>query len=231
MKKKFVALITARGGSKGLPRKNVLPVCGTPLIGLTINAAKECDHIVGVYVSTDNEEIAKVSMDFGAKIINRPSELASDTASSIDVVCHAIEWLEAHSMLTDDLVLLQPTSPLRNSNHLNEALTQYNKSEAFLVTSVFEPSHTPIKSYIQKSNGSIVGLYSEDAPYMRRQDLPKAFLPNGAIYAFSVEEFKKTNHFPNINVFPYVMSEADSTDIDTIEDLKIVEKRLKELDK
>ncbi|CAH6817463.1 cytidylyltransferase domain-containing protein [Vibrio splendidus] len=231
MNKKFIGLITARGGSKGLPRKNVLPLNGMPLIGLTINAAKQCDLVSDVYVSTDDEEIAEVSKAFGAKVIPRPAELASDTASSIDVVSHTITWLENQAVTCENMVLLQPTSPLRTSEHLNNALIQYMDNNASFVISVFEPTHTPIKSYIQQSDGSIQGLYSDEAPYMRRQELPKAFQPNGAIYAFSVTEFKKINHFPRNNVFPFIMSEAESADIDTIEDFKLVEKRLKELSK
>ncbi|CAH7484716.1 N-acylneuraminate cytidylyltransferase [Vibrio chagasii] len=231
MNKKFIGLITARGGSKGLPRKNVLPLNGIPLIGLTINAANQCDFVSDVYVSTDDEEIAEVSKAFGAKIILRPAELASDTASSIDVVSHAITWLENQAIVCEDMVLLQPTSPLRTSEHLNNALIQYTDNNASFVISVFEPAHTPIKSYIQQSDGSIQGLFSDEAPYMRRQELPKSFQPNGAIYAFSVAEFKKINHFPRSNVFPFIMSETESTDIDTIEDFKLVEKKLKELSK
>lgn len=231
IKKKFIALITARGGSKGLPRKNVLPINGTPLIGLTINAAKQCHLVSDVYVSTDDYEITQVSEEFGANVIPRPAELASDTASSIDVVSHAIAWLEKQAISCEDMVLLQPTSPLRTSEHLNSALNQYIESDASFVVSVFEPTHTPIKSYIQESDGSIRGLYSDEAPYKCRQDLPKAFQPNGAIYAFSVAGFKKINHFPRSNVFPFIMSETESADIDTIEDFKLAEKRLKELSK
>lgn len=231
MNKKFIGLVTARGGSKGLPRKNVLPINGTPLISLTINAAKQCNLISDVYVSTDDEEIAEISKAYGAKVLPRPTELASDTASSIDVVSHAITWLENQAIACEDMVLLQPTSPLRTSEHLNNALIQYTESNASFVISVFEPAHTPIKSYIQEGDGSIRGFYSDEAPYKRRQDLPKAFQPNGAIYAFSVAEFKKINHFPRSNVFPFIMSETESADIDTIEDFKLVEKKLKELSK
>ncbi|MGF1825807.1 acylneuraminate cytidylyltransferase family protein [Vibrio splendidus] len=231
MTKKFVGLVTARGGSKGLPRKNVLPINGIPLIGLTINAAKKCKLISEVYVSTDDAEIAEISEQFGAKVIQRPDHLANDIASSIDVISHAIEWLTERQEPFEDMVLLQPTSPLRTCTHLSEALIKYTERNASLVISVFEPAHTPIKSYIQSDDGSLSGLYSNEAPYERRQDLPKAFQPNGAIYAFSVAEFKKINHFPRANVFPYLMSEANSADIDTIEDLKLVEKRLKELSK
>lgn len=228
-KKTFVGLITARGGSKGLPRKNVLPINGTPLIGITINAAKKCELVNDVYVTTDDEEIALISESFGAKVIQRPAHLASDTASSIDVIAHAIDWLTDRERRFEQMVLLQPTSPLRTCIHLQESLALYNERNASLVISVFEPTHTPVKSYIESDDGSIRGLFSDEAPYKRRQDLPKSFQPNGAIYAFSVAEFKKINHFPRTNVFPYVMSEENSADIDTIEDLKLVEKRFKEL--
>ncbi|ANQ15881.1 cytidylyltransferase domain-containing protein [Vibrio natriegens] len=231
MKTKHIALITARGGSKGLPRKNILPVNGTPLIGWTIKAAIDCPYIDRVFVSTDDDEIAEVSRQFGAEIIARPDELASDTASSIDVIAHAIEWLEQRSIEHQWMTLLQPTSPLRTTQHLEEAIVLFQEKNAHFVISVFEPSHTPIKAYIERDNGCIEGLYSDDAPYTRRQDLPRAFQPNGAIYAFSVEEFKRNNHFPRTQVFPYIMSERDSADVDTLEDLMVVEHRLKEMNK
>ncbi|BCV28969.1 acylneuraminate cytidylyltransferase family protein [Shewanella algae] len=226
---KFVALITARGGSKGLPRKNVLPVNGQPLIWWTIKSALCCGLIERVFVSTDDDEIALKSIDSGAEVIRRPAELASDTASSIDVILHAIDWLEGKRIPCDYLVLLQPTSPMRTEVHLDEALALYQVKNADLVISVFEPSHTPIKSYIEHDDGTIEGLYSEGAPYMRRQDLPRSYQPNGAIYAFSKEKFKAEKHFPRRKVFPYVMSESDSIDIDTMSDLMTVEERMKEL--
>lgn len=228
---KFVALITARGGSKGLPRKNVLPVNGKPLIVWTIQAALECRLVERVFVSTDNDDIASISEEHGAEVIIRPSNLASDTASSIDAVTHSIEWLEKNGFQTMNMVLLQPTSPLRTSQHLAEALQLFYDKDANFIISVFEPAHTPVKSYVQYENGSIEGLYNSEAPYMRRQDLPRAFQPNGAIYAFSIEEFKRYNHFPKSSTFPYIMSESDSIDIDTKEDLMIVESRLKELNR
>lgn len=228
MSDKFVALITARGGSKGLPRKNILPLCGKPLIGWTIQAAQKCPYISRVFVSTDDGEIALISRDFGAEVIDRPDELASDTASSIDVISHAISWLEEREVQKfKGMVLLQPTSPLRSSSHIKEAIELYENSAASFVISVFEPTHTPIKAYLENEDGTILGLYSNDAPYQRRQDLPKAYQPNGAIYAFSIDEFKLNNHFPRNKVFPYVMSDAESADIDTLEDLKKVEVQLK----
>lgn len=229
MDRQCIALITARGGSKGLPRKNILCVNGKPLIEWTIRAAQTCSLIDRVFVSTEDEEISAISSELGAEIIVRPKELATDTASSVDVILHAIDWFAQQGIVSEDLVLLQPTSPLRTSRHLDEALTLYREKSAQAVISVFEPAHTPIKSYIECQDGSIQGLFSEEAPYMRRQDLPRAFLPNGAIYAFSIEEFNRGKHFPRDEVFPYLMSEKDSLDIDESADLIAVEKRMKEL--
>ncbi|AXY02661.1 acylneuraminate cytidylyltransferase family protein [Vibrio alfacsensis] len=226
---KFVALILARGGSKGLPRKNILPLNGKPVISWTIEAALQCPQVGRVFVSTDDSEIATTSISLGAEIIDRPPALALDTSSSIDALSHAIDWLELNNIQSEYLVLLQPTSPLRNAVHLQESLHLYTVKNADLVISVFEPSHTPIKSYIEREDGSLAGLYSDDAPYTRRQDLPRAFQPNGAIYAFSKNAFKLNNRFPQSNVYPYLMSECDSLDIDTLDDLLAVEKVMMEL--
>lgn len=229
MKKDFIALITARGGSKGLPRKNILPMNGKPLIAWTIEAAKACSSVKDIYVSTDDEEIAKISLKYNAKIIERPKELASDCSSSAEAVSHAIDALEYKGVKFDSIVLLQPTSPLRTSTHLEEALKLFFSKKANFVISVFEPSNTPIKSYVEKEDGSMSGLFSDSAPYMRRQDLPRVFQPNGAIYAFSKNEFKKYEQFPKNRVYPYIMPELFSADIDTETDFKLVEKIMKEL--
>ncbi|WP_299016317.1 acylneuraminate cytidylyltransferase family protein [uncultured Photobacterium sp.] len=223
----LVAIITARGGSKGLPRKNILPLKGTPLIGWTINAALESNCVDLVYVTTDDEEIASVSKQCGASVIPRPAELAQDTMSSEPVIQHAIEWLASQDIHPDSFALLQPTSPLRTSKHIDEAFHFFQESNAQCVISVFEPSHTPIKAYVETQNGTITGLYGADAPYTRRQDLPRAFQPNGALYIFDRESFMCEAQIPRENVFPYIMSESDSADIDTQEDLNRVEQLLK----
>jgi len=222
-----IALITARGGSKGLPRKNILPLGDIPLIGWSIQAALDSNLIDRVFVSTEDQEIADVSLKLGAEIIPRPLALAADTSSSEDVIEHAIKYLEENIFNFDTLVLLQPTSPLRTSQHINEAIELYEQKCAHCVISVFEPIHTPVKAYVEKDDGSISGLFSKSAPYSRRQDLPKAFQPNGAIYAFSVTKFKEYNQIPRDNVYPYVMSELLSADIDTLDDLLNVELILK----
>jgi CMP-N,N'-diacetyllegionaminic acid synthase len=223
----IIALITARGGSKGLPRKNILNLNGTPLIGWTIGAALGCKLIDKVYVSTEDDKIKEISSLFGAEIIDRPIELAFDTSSSEDVIGHAIKYLEAKGVTFSTVVLLQPTSPLRTTVHIDEALNVYANQCADCVLSVFEPSHTPVKAYIEQDDGTITGLFKSDAPYKRRQDLPKSYQPNGAIYAFSTIKYKENNQIPRDNVYPYVMSELNSADIDTLDDLLNVEQILK----
>jgi CMP-N,N'-diacetyllegionaminic acid synthase len=222
-----IALITARGGSKGLPRKNVLPLNEIPLIGWTIQAALNSKLIDRVFVSTEDNVIQQVSLEQGAEIISRPVELAADDSSSEEVIKHAIQYLEKKNLIFDTLILLQPTSPLRTSTHIDEAIELYKDKNADCVISVFEPTHTPVKAYIEKDDGSISGLFSPSAPYTRRQNLPRSFQPNGAIYAFSLMKFKEYNKIPRENVYPYVMSEQNSVDIDTLEDLLNIELILK----
>ncbi|MFG0885955.1 cytidylyltransferase domain-containing protein [Vibrio sp. CJQ_6] len=217
------ALITARGGSKGLPRKNVLPLKGKPVIAWTIEASMKCPQIDRVVVTTDDEEIADVSRKFGAEVINRPSHLATDEATSEAVISHAIAELEKTENITT-IVLLQPTSPLRNSSHISDALALHNEQGATCTISVFEPSHCPAKAYRLNENGTISGLYGAAAPYTRRQDLPTTYQPNGAIYIFSVDSFKQFNQIPREDVYPYEMSEKQSADIDTLEDLLNIER-------
>ncbi|MCG9612070.1 acylneuraminate cytidylyltransferase family protein [Vibrio sp. Vb2133] len=217
------ALITARGGSKGLPRKNVLPLKGKPVIAWTIEAALECSQIDRVFVTTDDQEIADVSRQFGAEVLNRPSHLATDEATSEAVISHAIAELERTENITT-IVLLQPTSPLRSSLHISDALSLYYEKGATCTISVFEPGHCPAKAYQLNENGTISGLYGAAAPYTRRQDLPTTYQPNGAIYIFSVDSFKQFDQIPREGVYPYEMSEKQSADIDRLEDLLNIER-------
>lgn len=224
----IIALITARGGSKGLPKKNIIPLNGKPLICWTIDAAIKSNCISSVYVSTDDNEIKEVSKKSGAECIDRPKELATDTSSSEEVVLHAIEYFKSIRLPVKTIVLLQPTSPLRTSHDIDEALEVFHRKNAKLVLSVFQPAHTPIKAYISNESGELKGLYAEEAPYMRRQDLPIAFQPNGAIYIFDSLNFMENRYFPRTKVFPYIMSEQDSVDVDTLDDLIQIERQIKE---
>ena len=216
-----VALITARGGSKGLPKKNILSMAGKPLIAWTIEAALSAKCIDKVYVTTDNVEIAEVSRQFGANVIPRPDELAQDETGSEPVIAHAIEYLQAVNIEVTQVFLLQPTSPLRNAKHIEAAWQLYCQRHAACLISVFEPKHTPAKAYKVNSDGTISGLLSDSAPYTRRQDLPTAVQPNGAIYIFSAAAFMELRQIPRQNVVPFMMNQNDSVDIDSAEDLAL----------
>jgi len=222
-----IALITARGGSKGLPGKNIYPLSGKPLIAWSIDAAKESGLFEDVYVSTDCSDIASIAEKFGAKVIKRPAELATDNASSHVVISHAIKVLSLVS--TDSVMLLQPTSPLRNAADIEKSFEVYEQNDACsCVISVYEPDNTPAKAYKILESGEITGLVSADAPYTRRQDLPRCFQPNGAIYLFSVEGFTQSQCIPKFGVFPYVMEEERSFDVDTLADIQKIEAYLKQ---
>lgn len=218
-----IALITARGGSKGLIRKNVLELAGKPLIAWTVEAALESSVVDDCYVTTEDEEIASIAKRYGAKIIQRPMSLAQDNSASEEVLAHAIDGLKRLNVNFNSLVLLQPTSPLRNSGHINAAYSIYIQEKADCVISVFEPRHSPVKAYKLNGDGMLTGLVSSAAPYTPRQQLPEAYQPNGAIYIINVEAFCGSNLIPRDNVYPFVMTESDSIDIDTIDDFKQIE--------
>lgn len=222
-----IAIITARGGSKGLPRKNILELNGVPLIAWSIKAAQKTPSIDHVYVTTEDAEIAKISRQYGAKIIERPYELAQDNSSSESAIQHALERLSKNSTHINNVCLLQPTSPLRTHQHIEQAYSYFRDQKANCVISVFEPHNSAAKAYKLNNDGSITGLIFDDAPYTPRQRLPITFQPNGAIYWFSAEQFLLTGKIPRTGVFPYVMEEANSIDIDTIDDFKKAEELLK----
>ncbi|QUM77866.1 acylneuraminate cytidylyltransferase family protein [Moritella sp. 24] len=218
-----IALITARGGSKGLPRKNILPLNDKPLISWTIQAALNSSCIDEVYVTTEDLEIADISVKYGAKVIPRPNILAQDETSSEPVIAQAINYLSEQNYKLDKICLLQPTSPLRTAEHINAAFQLFEKKKAFCVLSVFEPQHSAAKAYKVLDDGSITGLIFDDAPYCRRQDLPNTYQPNGGIYLFDAEQFMLNEQIPRKYVFPLIMTEEESIDIDTAADLQHAE--------
>jgi len=224
-----IALITARGGSKGLRGKNISDLKGMPLIAWTIEAAKKSGAFEVIYVSTDSRDIKRISREFGALIIDRPLELATDTASSEDAIAHAISYLKLKD--SDLVMLLQPTSPLRNANDIIGSLDVYDSSEDCKgVISVYEPGNTPAKAYKMAENGQLTGLLSPDAPYERRQDLPRCFQPNGAIYLFGTGDFNVYKGIPKSGIYPFIMEEERSMDVDTKLDLIKIEDYLSAAD-
>ena len=218
--KSFLAIIPARGGSKRLPRKNVLDLCGKPLIAWSIEAAKNSKYIDTVLVTSDDDEILSISKKYGAETIKRPSELASDIATTFDAIQHAIEGVDKF----DYIVLLQSTSPLRNAKHIDEAIELLESKNADAIVSVCEMDHSPLWSNTLNDDMSMQGFLREEVLNKRSQDLEKYYRLNGAIYICKTEKLLEEKSFMiKENIFAYVMDRESSVDIDEEIDFRVAE--------
>lgn len=228
-KRPVIALIPARGGSKGVLRKNMRMVAGKPLIEFAIQAALKSRYIDYTYLSSDDDEILSCGSALGARTIKRPAKLASDTASADDVVMHFLQEIPERLVEQDPyIVYMQPTSPLRSSQHIDLALEQMEMQHAHTLVSVVEMAKSPFKSFSMDADGRLQSLFDEKMSNVRRQDLPRAYMPNGAIYIFRMSDFLGRSGFPSNGSVPFVMSDADSIDIDTEEDIRYLEYILRE---
>jgi len=224
---KILAIIPARGGSKGIPKKNLIDVAGKPLIAWTIEAAIDSKAMHTIVVTSDNKEILDYSATYKNVInIKRPTSLAEDSSPTEPVISHVLDTLP-NVRNYDYLILLQPTSPLRTSKDINAAISLVFKSKALSLISVTEPTHHPLKSFIKDKNGYLKGLVNDNFPFMPRQKLPETFQPNGAIYIVEVKEFLKNNKLFTDKTISYKMSAEKSIDIDTLEDIKKLEHQIK----
>ena len=227
---KFLAIIPARGGSKGLPRKNIKPLLGKPLIAWTIEQALNSKYIDKVVVSTDDEEIAEISKEYGAEVpFLRPKELARDDSPTIDAIMHAINWFEERGEFFDILVLLEPTSPLRKRNDIDNALELLinNIETADAIVSVGEV-HLE-NPYIMKKieNGYVKPFIEIDKDFYQRQQLPKVYFPYGVIYASKIETLKKYKTFYQERTIPYFIERWQNYEIDDIYDFICIESILR----
>lgn len=210
-----LAIITARGGSKGVKRKNIRALNGKPLIAHTIQAALNSNDFDRVVVSSEDSEILEVSEQFGAKTLVRPDYLATDSASSLDVIEHA---LKCESESPDAFCLLQPTSPRRTEVHIKEAFQAFYNNSVSSVISVSASDHHPLKMLIMNECGKYQPIRSLADLTSPRQALPKAVSPNGAIYICRTDIFLATHSLFHEDSFFYEMSKEDSIDIDTEKD-------------
>ncbi len=224
--KRLTAIITARGGSKGVPGKNIRLCNGKPLIAYTIHAALQCEMIKGCYVTTDDRDIKIVSERYGARTIDRPKHLALDDSLSQDAVFHAIREIEKAGEMTEYFVLLQPTSPLRNAFHLTSCLKEFFLSQCLSAVAVTEAEHHPWKMVLS-SNGIIKPVHTLKSLEQPRQELPTAYRVNGAIYVMPTNIFCERRCFFVDPVFPFIMDQQDSLDIDSEDDLKRVDSIMK----
>lgn len=225
--KKILGVIPARGGSKGIKDKNIIPLCGRPLIWYTEKAIAESKLLNRVILSTDSEKIAKAVTDSRIEISMRPAELARDHSKTTDV----LKWLlnelkEKENYMPDYLVILQPTSPLRSGADIDACIEKLLSDQtADSVVSVCEAPHNCIPEKIMYMQEDELKPYcSESEKYTIRQEVPQYYARNGAaVYAFNVNMFLKMGSLYGNRCIPYIMSDENSVDIDTPFDLFIVE--------
>lgn len=222
---KILGLITARGGSKGIPRKNLRELAGKPLIAWTIEAARQSRLLSRVIVSTDDEEIAGVARKWGAEVpFIRPAVLATDDASHISVVRHAVELLTQHEGWSADYVVtLQPPCPLRTTEDIDEAIGLAVSKGARAVVSVSETRDHPFLARRMTGAGTLEEFVACDLAYPRRQDLPPAFSINGAIYVNRCATLAADVSLVPPGAYGFVMPLERSLDIDTTWDLHLAE--------
>lgn len=230
----ILALITARAGSKGVARKNIRELAGKPLIAWTAiaatKAAESCSDIARLVVSTDSEEIAEVARQYGFEApFLRPSHLAADDSSHISVVEHALSQLEDQDgFAPDHVLLLQPTSPLRTAADIISAIQLMREKNADVVA-VRELSPHPYLAKTIDDQGRLQSLIKTDIAYMRRQSLPPAYAPNGAIYLNRRTSLLKVKSFVPDGAVPYIMPADRSIDIDLEADLLQAELLMKRM--
>jgi len=222
-----VAVIPARGESKGIPRKNIRDLTGEPLIAYTIEAAKKSRYIDRIIVSTDNKEIASVSKYYGAEVpFLRPAELATDEAPTLPVIQHAVKLLEGEGKKVDIVIILQPTSPLRGEARIEEAVEKLVRTGADSVITVCRVKYHPFWSFTIKGD-QLVPFLGEGINVTRHQDLPEVYALNGAVYAVRRDILFDQNSLFGKDTRAVVMPYEASVDINDYFDLFVTEMVLK----
>lgn len=220
-----IGLITARGGSKGIPRKNIAACAGKPLLQHTCEAALGSTSLDRVILSTDSEEIAAVGRACGIEVpFLRPAELSADNTPSMDVMRHALNWLRTEGSQPEAIVLLQPTSPLRTAIHIDESMELFRNRQADTVVSVIEVPHRfhPL-SLMTQLDGELRPYLGDRASVTRRQDLPPVYARNGPAVLVVAPAQIDAGDFYRGRVIAYLMSADDSIDIDCEHDLRLAE--------
>lgn len=226
---KIITIITARGGSKGLPGKNIKKLNKLPLINYTINAALKSNYVSKVILSTDSQKIAKVGKIAGAEVpFIRPKKLAGDTSHHPDVVKHAVKFVEKkEKMKFEYVIMLQPTSPFRTEKHLDEAIRKYLKERNDCLISIKKQDYPPWWMFGLKDNKlTTVFKHKKNTNVfnLERQQFIELYRPNGAIYITKRDSLFKTNNLVNPNSCGYyIMDSLDSIDIDNLSDFKLSE--------
>lgn len=221
-----VAIVPARGGSKGVPRKNLRPLAGLPLVLHTVAHARDASSVDEVVVTTDDAEIARLVEGAGATVVMRPAELAGDTSPTLPALTHALECLGTlrpawGAAPPEKVVTLQPTSPLRSPEHINRAVALLTE-EYDSVVSVCEAEHTPYKMF-REEEGLLHPLIPGTRPGVPRQQLPVAYRENGAVYVTWRRVLLEERSIWGCRARPLVMDHESSIDIDSEMDLHMAE--------
>ena len=226
---KYLVVIPARGGSKGVPKKNIKLLKSKPLIHYTIEVAKQIVEDKYICVTTDDNEIKEVVEEANLKVpFMRPKEFASDTSGSYEVIIHAINYYENNGYCPDVIIFLQPTSPFRTADHIKAALKLYD-NDIDMVVSVKETKSNPYYLLFEEDNLGYLNK-SKLGNFKRRQDCPKVWELNGALYIINVNSLKKQKIGEFEKIKKYEMDEMSSHDIDTLFDWKVAESIINNLE-
>ncbi len=218
--KRVLAVVPARGGSKGVPRKNMRMVAGKPLIAYTIEVARTSQYIDRVVVSSEDEEILSTAVRFGAEPLRRPTHLAADDTPGTAPALHAVETLPGY----DVVVLLQPTSPLRIKDDIDACIDRCVKHGMTACVSVVEAEQSPYWMFSLTAGHALKPIVSVSEVVERRQDLPRAYLLNGAVYAAGTAWLAREKTFVRPDIAGWVMPPERSLDIDTESDFLVFTK-------
>ena len=228
MRDDILITIPARGGSKGIPRKNIKPLNGKPLIYYAIDTARSITADDNICVSTDDMEIKSVVEDYGLRVpFLRPDELSTDTAGTYEVLLHALDYYEKQGKHYDIVLLLQTTSPFRTAEQVKEALALYDRSQADMVVSVKECPSNPYYNVFEEDENGFLHVCKGNGNIFRRQDAPKVYEYNGAIYIMDAEKLKTTHMHKMQKRVKYIMDAQSSFDLDTMQDWEMAEMILK----
>lgn len=228
MRDDVLIIIPARGGSKGIPRKNIKPLNGKPLIYYAIDTARAITADENICVSTDDEEIKSVVEAYGLEVpFLRPDELSTDTAGTYEVLLHALDYYQKQGRQYKTVLLLQTTSPFRTIEQVKEALALYDQSDADMVVSVKECPANPYYNVFEEDGNGYLHVCKGDGNIFRRQDAPKVYEYNGAIYIMSARTLKRTHMHKMPHRVKYVMDAKSSFDLDTMGDWQMAEMMLK----
>lgn len=222
MTKRTLYLIPARGGSKGIPHKNIKPLNGKPLILYSVEVARQLADDADICVTTDDDAIIRVVEGSGLKVpFKRPEELATDTSGSYEVILHALDFFEQKGVIYEVVVLLQPTSPFRTAQHVKEAIALYHDS-LDMVVSVSESAANPYYSLFEENEDGFLDK-SKKGNFTRRQDCPKVYEYNGAIYVMNVKSLREKTIGAFTKTRKYEMPRELSIDLDTPMDWEFAE--------